>query len=376
MTQHFKVAYSPALRMKAGELEGVQALSADIADLVLPRFIIPPAKERDPKQYTLLETAAQPDFGGTLASYWPLRPVLMDATYIIDEYGRGNLADWLPAMFSRARTRSVSAIPAALLSDLGEAEAAAFRGAIGETEPVRFAIVVPFATILERDFEAEIMAATDRLGLKPVECAIVADFSAADFSDPQLVAPVITAALERLQEVGRWHFVIFQGTHFPEKNPAADGAQELWPRNEWKAWCLAVEFNPSTADHMIFGDFAADCAKIAFNGSGGMAICHLRYATKEFWIVQRATKNGRVKDKMRSVCKSIVEGGRFAGSGFSTADATIVEIAEGGAGPGNAKTWRQLNTTHHIAQVISDIENVKGAAVKEVAGESVEVPGK
>lgn len=370
--QHLRVAYSPALRMKAGELEGVQALSGDTADLVLPRFIIPPAKERVPRQYSLLETAAQPDFGGTLATYWPLRPVLMDATYVIDEYGRETLADWLPSMFSRARARCVDAIPAALLSDLGEAEAPAFRGAIGEARPLRFAIVAPFTNILEPGFEAEIMGAVHRLRLKPVECAIIADFSAADFSDPQLVAPVITAALERLQEIGRWHLVIFQGTHFPEKNPAADGAQELWPRNEWKAWCLAVQFNPSTADHMIFGDFAADCAKIAFNGSGGMAICHLRYATKEYWVVQRATRSGKIRERMRAVCKSIVEGGRFAGSKFSTADATIAQIAQGAAGPGNAKTWRQLNTTHHISQVISDIENVKGAAVKEVAHDSVE----
>lgn len=372
--QHLRVAYSPALRMKAGELEGVRALSADVADIVLPRFIIPPAKERDPKQYALLETVAQPDFGGTLGSYWPLRPVLMDATYIIDEYGRETLTDWLPAMFSRARARCVEAIPAALLSDLGQAEAPAFRAAIGEARPLRFAIVAPFTSILEPGFEAEIGLAVGRLGLKAFECAIIADFSAADFSYPHLVAPVITAVLERLQEMGRWHLIIFQGTHFPEKNPAADGAQELWPRNEWKAWCLAVQFNPSTADHMIFGDFAADCAKIAFNGSGGMAICHLRYATKEFWVVQRATKTGRMPEKMRTVCKSIVDGGRFAGSKFSTADATIANIAEGRSGPGNAKTWRQLNTTHHISQVISDIANVKDVAVKEVVRDSVETP--
>ena len=376
MKQHRTVIYSPALRMKAGELEGVQALSSDIADFVLPRFIIPPAKERDPKQYTLLETAAQPDFGGTLATYWPLRPVLMDATYIIDEYGRDVIADWLPAMFTRARARCVDAIPAALLSDLGETEIPAFRASIGADGSLRFAIVAPFTTILDQDFEVQITDVIQALGLKAVECAVVADFSTADFSEPQHVAPVITAALERLQEIGRWQLVIFQGTHFPEKNPAGDGAQELWPRNEWKAWCLAVQFNPATADHMVFGDFAADCAKIAFNGSGGMAIPHLRYATKDFWIVRRATKNGRVKEKMRAVCKSIVEGGRFAGPKFSNADAIIARIAQGDAGPGNAKTWRQLNTTHHISQVISDIENVKGISVEVVERETIEAPGK
>ena len=32
--------------MKAGELEGVRQLAPDVANAVLPRFIVPPKKER------------------------------------------------------------------------------------------------------------------------------------------------------------------------------------------------------------------------------------------------------------------------------------------------------------------------------------------
>jgi len=45
-----KVLYSPALRMKAGELNGVRDLKHDVAAYVVPRFIVPPLGERDNNQ--------------------------------------------------------------------------------------------------------------------------------------------------------------------------------------------------------------------------------------------------------------------------------------------------------------------------------------
>ena len=68
---------------------------------------------------------------------------------------------------------------------------------------------------------------------------------------------------------------------------------------------------------------------------------------------------------MQSVYRAIVKSGQFAGAEFSTADAYIARAAEDyRCGPGNATTWRQLNTTHHITQVVSDIARVRGISIK------------
>src|ERR1039458_9421996 len=130
MSQPPKPIYSPALRMKKGELEGVRQLAADVADCVLPRFIVPPQSERDETTPLLLEVEEMPDISVALGAHWRQRPALIDATHIIDEYGRDQLAVWLPTMFERARNSQVRAIPMALLKDLGDAEALAFREAI------------------------------------------------------------------------------------------------------------------------------------------------------------------------------------------------------------------------------------------------------
>ena len=188
-----------------------------------------------------------------------------------------------------------------------------------------------------------------------------------------IVAPIIGGALETLQDMGLWQQIIFQGSNYPDKNPAPEnGGVEIWPRNEWRAWLLAINFDPSTADHMIFGDYAADCSRIVFGDRGGKAIRHLRYTTGEYWRVQRGAKNGGDRDRMHEVYASIVGSGDFAGAGFSEADTYIAHAAANpGAPHGNASTWRQLNTTHHLTHVVNDIALVRGVKIRRSPVEEV-----
>ena len=361
--------------MKAGELEGVRQLAPDVADSVLPRFIVPPKKERNEPEPLLIDMAEMPDISVALAAHWRDRPALIDATYIIDEYGRDRLPIWLPNMFQRARAAGVMAIPIAQLSDLGEAELSAFRASIPNHLPLKFAICVSSDELVGAELRTTLFHILASLGLNATDCAVVADFAGAELSDPMIAAPIIGGALETLQEIGAWRHIIFQGTHYPEVNPAKDGMVEIWPRNEWRAWCEAVRFDPSTAEHMMFGDYAADCARMKFGKSGVEAIRHIRYATSDAWRVHRANKLGSDKQRMLAVYQDICASGYFSGATFSAADAFIARAAGNPAArPGNAQTWRQLNTTHHITLVVNDIAKVRGISIKKApASEEVQL---
>lgn len=360
-----KVLYCPALRMKTGELSGIRELAPDVAAHIIPRFIVPPPSERDDCQPGLFELDDTPDVGGILARHWLDHPAFIDLTHLIAERGRDDLESWLPQIFSRARSLRVQAIPMAMLNDLGVAEIDAFKQTIAREDVLKFCIGVHSGEMVGREFGAALSLAVERLGLQTSDCAVIADFSNSDFAVPDHVAPIIGSALETLQELGQWQHIVFQGTHYPEKNPAAHGASELWPRNEWVAWCQAVNFDPATADHMIFGDYAADCAKMVFGGSGGVAIRHYRYTTTSDWLVVRGAKTGSDKEIMRDVCARIVASGHFAGASFSTADAYIARTAEGLDGPGSSTMWRQVNTTHHVTRVVVDVALVRGIAIAE-----------
>src|SRR5437764_1058521 len=133
MTSRAKPLYGPALRMKAGELQGLRELAPDIADCTLPRMIVPPPAERDESlQATLFATAEVPDLAGPLAAHWLDRDILIETTHLTDEFGRDTLGLWLPKMFERARAARVQAVPLVQLRDLLEMGAAVYRPAVDQ----------------------------------------------------------------------------------------------------------------------------------------------------------------------------------------------------------------------------------------------------
>lgn len=364
MNELAKRLYSPALRMKTGELEGLRHLAPDVSDCVLPRLIIPPNGERSNAMPELFESKRTPDIGYLLAGAWR-RPVLVDSSYIMDEFGREYLDDWLPPMFQRAREQETCPAPVALLRDINQFPTG-FRNSIARSDRVKFGIRVNSAELIESGLSEEVTRALFNLDLEASDCIVIADFGDADFSEPDIVAPIIGGTLERLQEIGLWQKIVFQGSNFPDKNPAPEDGVIFWPRNEWRAWRIAVNFDPATAEQMTFGDYAADCSKMEFKGVAAKAIRHLRYTAGEFWRIQRGPKLGADHDAMHKVYSRIAGSADFLGSPFSQADAYIAEAATYGSTPhGSAKTWRQLNTTHHITHVVKDIAKVRGVRIAE-----------
>jgi hypothetical protein len=367
-------SYVCALRMKAGELMGVRDLAPDVANKIIPRFIVPPQSERtDELQPRLIAGDRFPDISTSLAGHWRNRRALIEATYLIDEFGRDRMGLWLPKMFESARKASAEPIPLVAIDDLLRDDSLVYRTCIDPSASIKFGIVFSSGSLGDSDIADRALNVLGKIGIAPRDCVVIADFHDADFTNPDLVAPVIAGVLELLQTAAPWRHVIFQGTNFPGRNPAASGCHVLVPRNEWIAWQQAVHFDRETADHMIFGDYAADCAKIAFGGSASApAIRHYRYSTPNSWLVQRGSDNGSHAVIMQTVCEEILASGYFAGREFSLADEYIYRSAKRAGGPGTAKEWRAVNTTHHITQVVSDIGRIRGFEIKRRVRQSLD----
>lgn len=362
MNSRKRFIYMSTLRMKMGEMEGLSWLRGDVADCVIPNLIVPPAKERSSssQESLFVESKAIPDVGGVLAKYWVHRPAFVDPRVLFKEHGTENAVNWLPALFSRARNLSVIAIPVASLVTLETMGVAAFKAAILRGDGLKFGLSILSGDMTDPNVGTRVQAVLTGLSLRASECAVIADFTDADLSEPSFVALIIHGALEQLQGLGQWQMIVFQGTHYPEKNPAKPGQTFIQPRNEWHAWTKAVKFDPLTAQQMVFGDFAADSAKIDFKAGRAQAIRHCRYTTSSDWFVTRGDSEGSDYEVMKNVFERIVDSGEFSGATFSNADAYIYDVARNNSPKaGNATTWRQVNTTHHITQVVADIATVR-----------------
>lgn len=360
------VLYCPALRLKLGELAGVMELDDAVARHVLPRFVVPPLSDRkDEKQYELFESGySVPDVGGMLSRHWLRRRAFVDVSYLIKECTAEKSAEWLPPIFARATSLGVRAIPLVRLGDLDPSLIAAFKKALPSSEKLKLGITVLSGDLVDpQEFGDKLRGLLADLGVEFADCAVIADFADADFSEVELVSPIITSTMEALQDLGPWQLIIFQGTYYPEKNPAVDGQTVVWPRNEWHAWHGAVKFDAATAEYFIFGDFAADSAKMNFAKGRAAPIRHYRYSTPSDWLIVRGADTGTAETIMADVCTRIVESGLFAGRDFSRADKYIHATAFRQETPGNPTTWRQVNTTHHITRVVVDVAKVKGIAI-------------
>ncbi|MBU3891060.1 beta family protein [Methylosinus sp. KRF6] len=360
MSRNALPIYVPALRLKQGEYRGLQRLAPEIADRIIPRLVVPPPKERDLEKHRLLtKDEIVYETGRRIADHWIMREALLDVRFLFREFGESECIDWLPRMFDVARKANAKPIPVISLADALGPRAAAFRQALAIENVTKAAIRIDSGEI-DKELPSRIAVAMAALGLAPNDCTALADFGDADFSDASAVANIAQAALEDLQRIGRWRQVVFQGTNYPEVNPAEPGHTTVIPRNEWLAWREAIQLDGTSPEHLVFGDYGADCPKFEFRASRGIPIRHYRYTTRNNWLVVRGSAVGQADMVMRDVCDRILKSGEFAGRGFCSADDYIFKTANGWDGPGNGSTWREINTTHHITRVVRDIGGIKG----------------
>jgi Beta protein len=358
--------YVPALRLKQGEYRGLHRLASDISDKIVPRLVVPPPKERDPEKLRpLTKDEIVYETGRRISEHWKMRDAFLDIRFLFPEFGEAECIEWLPRMFDIARKANSKPIPVVTLSDAIGSRAPAFRIALATESETKAAIRIESGEI-DGQLSGRVAAAMASLDLTPSDCTVLADFSDADFSDTSAVANIAQGAMEDLQAIGRWRQIVFQGTNYPEVNPAKSDGIAIIPRNEWLAWKEAVKLDGSSPEHLIFGDYGADCAKFEFKKtSGGIPIRHYRYATSDSWLVVRGIATGQADSVMRDVCERILKSGKFAGRAFCSADDYIFGTAKGWAGPGNGSTWREINTAHHITRVVRDIGGIKGMLFSE-----------
>lgn len=363
-------SYSSVLRLKEGECKSFSELPSVVCDRIIPHFILPPPQDRDPE----LKRVLQPNeimhtYARRIGTCWPYRTCLVDPRFLLGAIPDIETKDWLPQFFKFATTFEARTIPVATLADLEGSHSEAFRKVIDQ-QGHGLAIRLTIDDLNRADLAQRTHKLLLKIVMKPSECVLILDFSDADLTITTVAAEVIIGAYQSAMEIGLWQRTLFQATSYPEKNPALPNSSALLARSDWLAWLAAIRLDRKLKDNLCFGDFGADSAKFVFKSGAPMPIRHYRYSTKDSWLVVRGDKNITAHESMRRVALRLTESIHFAGRNFSKADASIEDTRDGLVGPGNASTWRKLNTTHHLTRVVCDLAEVHGYEIPQAASTS------
>ena len=102
-----------------------------------------------------------------------------------------------------------------------------------------------------------------------------------------------------------------------------------------------------------FGDYAVTHPGLVA-GLPYRSVPQLRYCVADRWLVLKGRLNDpRGHDQFFEICERIATHPDFVGAALGIADARIANPRS--KGPGNAATWREVGTTHHLDFVVRRI---------------------
>lgn len=346
------LSYYPTLRAKPGEFAACGRLAARYQAHVCPRFVVPPPTEADPE----LGRKPTPDeiahmMGDRLGKSWPHRRAFLDPQFAVQSLGDDGLAK----LFKMARAVNPHLLPVLRIDDLGNPA----RVALLRDGAVRGAIYLDF----EEVDPATLVEQVRKAGLQPEWLVLFVDFTGAPLGED--FAPAIAEIFDQLDGVALWNKIVYQASAYPEKLPVGPNEQTMIPRLEWTTFLAALKETGVQSDRLAYGDFGADCGRMAFpikKGKGGARPKpHLRYTGRSHTFVVRGSDTGAPTPAMRAVCQKIVDSQEFSGRAFSYADDRIWRNAKGLSNNcGDSSAWRELNTAHHLVRVVHDLGAIAG----------------
>lgn len=347
--------YVPVLKAKAGELRALRELDSSVKARFTPLLEVPPVAwdhVNDQPSKTLdehLRTVVE-----SICTAWQ-----GDAPAFLDFYDPGALTDASPVItvFDDLWNNGCPVIPVtapdrpdAYHDAIKDVVRRAGRGVCLRVEP----------RDLESSAEDTIDLMLSLYNVEPDKCDFVLDFR--DVSPGQ--GPTITWAarsiLNEIPHLTEWRTLTLLASAFPENmSGIRANSIEAVERTEWLVWNSLVR-SANGKRIPTFGDYGIQHPNLTEVDPRLIRMsANIRYTVAEAWLILKG-RDVRVHrhEQFHELCRKLVARSEFCGATFSPGDEYIARCAEEAAGPGNATTWRQVGTSHHLTFVVNQIANL------------------
>lgn len=346
-----EVLYVPILKGRQGELAALATIQPMTRQGILPLLEIVPGSVEEPERPSQLRTVISRT--AKRLETWAGSRLLLDASFLPPEVAPGDEFGALGNSVIAAIDQGVDATPVVHLDD----DPRVYRDAAKLYEELHRGVALRLgAQDLDEDSEDIEDALTELLSTLHVErrdIDLVLDLGAVNGDlSVRAGARLVADALRGLSAVDEWRNVIVAGGAFPSDL----SAYEPWTLGE------APRYDATLYDYLrqrrrlpripTFGDYAV--AHPVLSGLPYRASPQLRYCVADRWLVLKGRLNDpRGHDQFFEICERIAAHPDFAGAALGNADARIANPRS--KGPGNASTWREVGTTHHLDFVVRRI---------------------
>ena len=337
--------YMPILKGRQGEFNALSEVADATREFIVPLVEANPASGADDAQASIRENVNK--CATKLGNIWGDRDAFLDAVHLdVGENLGGYGATY--ELCRSAEQWKIRAVPVIRLDDPQQAhrDVAALSREFGRGACIRLVgedldtdpddLEDPFNTFF----------ATSSLGKEDVD--LLLDAGAIDGEVAARGAGrVIGSLLRDMEDIDEWRSITVAGGAFPVDlstyDPWVIGERPRFDADMW-AHVRNKRRLKRTPD---FGDYAVAHPSISTTSVSFSPAPQLRYTTADHWLILKGRRNDpRGHRQFFEVCAKISSDPRFVGAGLGWADSRIATAAN--HGPGNATTWRQIGTTHHL----------------------------
>lgn len=202
------------------------------------------------------------------------------------------------------------------------------------------------------------------LEVSPHQIDLLLDFGPITSEQEGALAFTAVNLIRDLNTKGKWRTFTLASGAFPlNLEQVKGGTHARIKRSDWTMWQTVAKHISSTdmKTQLFFGDYAVNHPDFPPSSKFMTIVPALRYTLLEdpHWLALKESKSDLGNRGFFDLCRRLVRMPEYAGRGHCWADDEIYERSLGRGGPGNAGTWREYGTVHHITTVVEQLANFR-----------------
>ncbi|WP_319798131.1 beta family protein [Nitrobacter sp.] len=332
----FNFQYVPTLRTKSGEVTALRWVQQQAKDRVVPILQVMPS--------------VSATFAADMAAAWGGFPAILDGT--AQTTASGSAA----AFNSVFGSLGAAGIPVLPLVEFGGAPI--YMAAVLAAQN-QFAPGLALRVTLVDLPNASTWAAQH--GLNPASIDLIIDCGHVAEIDPQLMAPVVTNALQTAaSSLNGWRSLTLSASSAPKDASGLPTGTNVFPRRAWRLWSALAPTFP----HLHFGDYGISHRDLSEPPGYAMANATVspRYAVQNDWVLLKGVStrgaNGvPMATQYHGHAQTLSAATYFGGLLGCWADGQIAQIAAraGVGSSGNRGSWVGFGLNRHVSLVCAQL---------------------